>query len=246
MNCLIFVNLLLLSSLFLRRYSPTNEGLISDFLQNIHEMQFYLEEQKTTNVKLLLGEKLHQVFSLCFLYWKSLGKLSNESSLTITTKAKTLRSTCQTASLALVSKSLSSYRFLRPWKLINFLQNFVCGFWQILSHRRWVYFSSELGHHIISSKRKRLRENIQWKDRLFKKYVGVKFGQLKTKWKNSSTVGGLFGIQSSEARSTAIDLTKIVLPDCWGFRCITWCCECDTLATKFQKLSSEANCPAWA
>ena len=35
-----------------------NEGLISDFLQNIHEMQFYLEEQKTANVKLLLAEKI--------------------------------------------------------------------------------------------------------------------------------------------------------------------------------------------
>ena len=49
-----------------------NEGLISDFLQNIHEMQFYLGEQKTANVKLLLGEKLQNfgdnVFSLCFLY----------------------------------------------------------------------------------------------------------------------------------------------------------------------------------
>ena len=49
-----------------------NEGLISDFLQNIHEMQFYLGKQKTANVKLLLSEKLqnfaHNVFSLCFLY----------------------------------------------------------------------------------------------------------------------------------------------------------------------------------
>lgn len=127
MNCPILVNLLLLSSLFLWSYSPMNEGLISDFLQNIHETQFYLGEQKTANVKSLLGEKLQNfgrnVFSLCFLYWKSLGKLSNESSLTITTKAKT----SQTASLALVSKSLSSYCFLRPWKLINFLRNFVCG-----------------------------------------------------------------------------------------------------------------------
>ena len=49
-----------------------NEGLISDFLQNIHEMQFYLKEQKTANVKLFLSEKLenfgYNVFSLCFLY----------------------------------------------------------------------------------------------------------------------------------------------------------------------------------
>jgi len=47
-----------------------NEGLISDFLQKIHDMQFYLEEQKTANAKLLLGEKLqnygHNVVSLCF------------------------------------------------------------------------------------------------------------------------------------------------------------------------------------
>jgi len=49
-----------------------NEGLISDFLQNIHDVQFYLEEQKTANVKLLLAEKLqnfgHNFFSLHFLY----------------------------------------------------------------------------------------------------------------------------------------------------------------------------------
>ena len=35
-------------------------------------MQFYLEEQRTANVKLLIAEKLqnfgHNFFSLCFLY----------------------------------------------------------------------------------------------------------------------------------------------------------------------------------
>lgn len=55
-----------------------NEGLISDFLQNIHEMQFDLEEQKTANVKLLLAEKLpkfgHNVFFCVFSIPKVIGK----------------------------------------------------------------------------------------------------------------------------------------------------------------------------
>jgi len=72
-----------------------NEGLISDFLQNIHDMQFYLEEQKTTNVKLLLAEKLqnfgHNFFSLHFLYWNwIIGKTLKRVKLAINHESENL------------------------------------------------------------------------------------------------------------------------------------------------------------
>ena len=71
-----------------------NEGLISDFLQNIHEMQFYLEEQKTANIKLLLWRKATKLwlqrFFFVFSILKVIGKTLKRVKLAIIHESENL------------------------------------------------------------------------------------------------------------------------------------------------------------